>query len=58
MISKNFYLIFQKYPSETTINVINEGIPLHIATYDYEKFVHIMDTEGNKIKLWEPIEAD
>jgi predicted enzyme related to lactoylglutathione lyase len=26
-----------------------------IATYDYGKFVHIMDTEGNKIELWEPV---
>ena len=25
-----------------------------IATYDYGKFVHIMDMEGNKIELWEP----
>lgn len=25
-----------------------------IATYDYGKFVHIMDDEGNKIELWEP----
>lgn len=24
------------------------------ATYDYGKFVHIMDNEGNKIALWEP----
>lgn len=28
-----------------------------IATYDYGKFVHIMDTEGNKIELWEPADA-
>lgn len=28
-----------------------------IATYEYGKFVHIMDTEGNKIELWEPIDA-
>lgn len=27
-----------------------------IATYDYGKFLHIMDTQGNKIELWEPIE--
>jgi predicted enzyme related to lactoylglutathione lyase len=27
-----------------------------IATYDYGKFVHIMDQEGNKIELWEPAE--
>ena len=25
-----------------------------IASYDYGKFVHIMDVEGNKIELWEP----
>ena len=25
-----------------------------IATYDYGKFVHIMDADGNKIELWEP----
>lgn len=25
-----------------------------LATYDYGKFVHIMDIEGNKIELWEP----
>jgi len=24
-----------------------------IETYDYGKFVHIMDVEGNKIELWE-----
>ncbi len=24
-----------------------------IETYDYGKFVHIMDMEGNKIELWE-----
>lgn len=25
-----------------------------IATYEYGKFVHILDPEGNKIELWEP----
>lgn len=25
-----------------------------IQTYDYGKFVHIMDPEGNNIELWEP----
>lgn len=29
-----------------------------ITTYDYGKFIHIMDSEGNKIELWEPIETD
>ncbi|RYE25937.1 MAG: VOC family protein [Sphingobacteriales bacterium] len=26
-----------------------------IVTYDFGKFVHIMDHEGNKIELWEPV---
>lgn len=28
-----------------------------ITTYDYGKFVHIMDPEGNKIELWEPVDS-
>ena len=27
-----------------------------IETFEYGKFVHIMDAEGNKIELWEPID--
>jgi len=27
-----------------------------IATYDYGKFLHIMDADGNKIELWEPVD--
>ncbi len=27
-----------------------------IETYEYGKFVHIMDNEGNKIELWEPVD--
>ena len=27
-----------------------------IETYGYGKFVHIMDPEGNKIELWEPVD--
>ncbi len=35
-----------------------EGVKIldEIATYDYGKFVHIMDPEGNKIELWEPVD--
>ncbi len=28
-----------------------------IEEFDYGKFVHIMDPEGNKIELWEPIDS-
>ncbi|MDX2003516.1 MAG: VOC family protein [Chitinophagales bacterium] len=33
-----------------------EGVTVldEIATYDYGKFVHILDPENNKIELWEP----
>lgn len=33
-----------------------EGVTIQdtIETYDYGKFVHILDVEGNKIELWEP----
>jgi predicted enzyme related to lactoylglutathione lyase len=27
-----------------------------IETYEYGKFIHIMDPEGNKIELWEPVD--
>jgi len=28
-----------------------------IAEYEYGKFVHILDPEGNKIELWEPVDS-
>ena len=33
-----------------------EGVTIvdAIETYDYGKFVHILDVEGNKVQLWEP----
>lgn len=27
-----------------------------IETFDYGKFVHILDPEGNKVELWEPVD--
>lgn len=34
---------------ENGVTVLDE-----ITSYDYGKFVHIMDADGNKIELWEP----
>ncbi len=28
-----------------------------IQTYEYGNFVHIMDPDGNKIELWEPVDS-
>ena len=35
-----------------------EGVEVvdQIEVYEYGKFLHIMDPEGNKIELWEPID--
>jgi predicted enzyme related to lactoylglutathione lyase len=32
----------------------NVTIVDEVAEYDYGKFVHILDPEGNIIELWEP----
>jgi len=38
----------------------NEGVTIldTIESFDYGKFVHIIDIEGNKIELWEPNDAE
>lgn len=37
-----------------------EGVTItdQIESYDYGKFVHILDIEGNKIELWEPNDVE
>lgn len=35
----------------------NVTIVDELATYDYGKFIHIMDSDGNKIELWEPVDS-
>lgn len=35
------------------ITVVDE-----IEEFEYGKFVHIMDPEGNKIELWEPVDSE
>ncbi len=29
-----------------------------VETYEYGKFVHIEDPEGNRIELWEPVDSE
>jgi len=40
-------------------NLKDNGVTVvdEIQTYDYGKFVHILDPEGNKLELWEPIDS-
>jgi predicted enzyme related to lactoylglutathione lyase len=37
---------------ENGVTIVDE-----IEAFEYGKFVHIMDPEGNKIELWEPIDS-
>lgn len=41
---------------ELVVQLKKEGVEIvdKIETFDYGKFVHILDNEGNKIELWEP----
>jgi predicted enzyme related to lactoylglutathione lyase len=56
--SKKDFMI--NYRVENLVNLVEqlrkEGVTIvdKIETYEYGKFVHIMDIEGNKIELWEP----
>ena|SRR5690606_25008118 len=40
-------------------NLKKDGVTIldEIETYEYGKFIHIMDAEGNKIELWEPVDS-
>ena len=40
-------------------NLKENGVTIldSIKKYEYGKFIHIMDPEGNKIELWEPIDS-
>jgi predicted enzyme related to lactoylglutathione lyase len=54
---KEFMINYQVQHLEGLLNKLREnGVTIldDIVTYDFGKFVHIMDNEGNKIELWEP----
>lgn len=57
--TKDFMINYRVDNLEALVEQLKEnGItPIDdIQTYDYGKFVHILDPEGNNIELWEPIE--
>ena len=56
---KDFMINYTVQNIEELVSKLKEnGVTIldDIATYDFGKFVHIMDAEGNKIELWEPVE--
>jgi len=57
---KEFMINYRVQNIEGLVNKLkSNGVTVldSIETYDYGKFVHIMDNEGNKIELWEPIDS-
>ena len=54
---KEFMINYRVQNIEGLVNQLKEnGVTIldDIVSYDFGKFVHIMDTQGNKIELWEP----
>lgn len=55
--TKDFMINYRVADLEALVAELKkEGVTITdtIQTYDYGKFVHIMDIEGNKLELWEP----
>ncbi|HVK49423.1 MAG TPA: VOC family protein [Pseudobacter sp.] len=55
--SKEFMINYRVENLEALVEELkNEGVTVvdEIESFDYGKFVHIIDLEGNKIELWEP----
>ncbi|RFM26456.1 VOC family protein [Deminuibacter soli] len=57
--TKDFMINYRVEDLEALVAELKEaGVTIvdEIATYDYGKFVHILDPEGNIIELWQPID--
>ncbi len=57
---KEFMVNYRVADLESLLDELKaEGVEIvdTIETYEYGKFVHIMDPEGNKIELWEPVDS-
>ena len=59
--AKEFMINYRVENLEALVELLKkEGVVIvdEIETFEYGKFVHIMDMEGNKIELWEPIDEE
>ncbi|MEH0154564.1 VOC family protein [Limibacter armeniacum] len=58
---QSFMVNFRVENLEALIAVLKEeGVQVigEIQSYEYGKFAHIMDPEGNKVELWEPVDEE
>ena len=55
--TKDFMINYRVENLEALVEELKkEGVTIvdKIESFDYGKFVHILDAEGNKVQLWEP----
>ena len=59
--TKEFMINYRVENLETLVEQLKkEGVTItdNIESFEYGKFVHILDMEGNKIELWEPNDTE
>ncbi len=57
---KEFMINYRVENIEALIEQLkSDGVKIldDLESFDYGKFIHIMDMEGNKIELWEPVDS-
>lgn len=58
---KEFMINYRVADLEALVEELKkEGVTIvdQIETFEYGKFVHILDGEGNKVELWEPVDEE
>lgn len=59
--TKDFMINYRVQNLEKLVKELKDGgvtVLDTIESYDYGKFIHILDIEGNKIELWEPADVE
>ena len=59
--TKEFMINYRVENSESLVkDLVKNGVTItdKIESFEYGKFVHILDIEGNKIELWEPNDVE
>ncbi|MEM9024798.1 MAG: VOC family protein [Bacteroidota bacterium] len=58
--TKDFMINYRVENMEQLLEELQEaGVQIvgKMESYEYGKFAHIMDPEGNKVELWEPVDS-
>lgn len=58
---ENFMINYRVEDLEALLPILKEeGVQIcgEISSYEYGKFLHILDLEGRKVELWEPVDEE